>query len=452
MKSFQAQTHYELLEVSVGATAADVRSAFERLMRLYDDDQVALYGLIEPERAAALRARLKEALATLVDDERRDAYDLTIGLPPRERPAPPRVVAAAPTANAPTRAGSNSSTYSWSGSYSYVVSAPAPAPSAPATQVLTVAAPPVPVPVVAQPAPRFIAVPESVSEAPAEGRTEPAPTVLVGQPPVEEQHLPVVAVAPVAAGAVGLAGAPLVVLAPAVAESFDTVVEAPLAVVAAPVVAAPIVLDVGPSLVTPVEVAPPAPVPDEAPAAAPPVPVSPMVPAAVVEPAPAPPPEPAHAPVRPPIVPPPRPEAAAPVASQAVEPPPPVAEAPLPDLTPRLGDDVQLAIVPVRATPTREFRAEPRPKPFEVPAGVEINGDLLRQVRMARGLTMLQLSERTRISARHLENVEGDRYDALPATVYLRGILMNLARELGLDGLRVSKSYLTFVDAHRSKG
>ena len=40
----------------------------------------------------------------------------------------------------------------------------------------------------------------------------------------------------------------------------------------------------------------------------------------------------------------------------------------------------------------------------------------------------------------------------LPANVYLRGILMSVARELGLDGLRVARSYLQFVDAHRLKG
>jgi multidrug efflux pump subunit AcrA (membrane-fusion protein) len=123
-----------------------------------------------------------------------------------------------------------------------------------------------------------------------------------------------------------------------------------------------------------------------------------------------------------------------------------------PDL-PRLSDDaeVSVSIVPVRTT-SREFKVEARPKPFEVPPGVEINGDLLRQVRLARGLSLQQLSERTRISVRHLENIEVDRYDVLPVGVYLRGMLMSVARELGLDGLAVSKSYLTFVEARRSKG
>ncbi len=133
-------------------------------------------------------------------------------------------------------------------------------------------------------------------------------------------------------------------------------------------------------------------------------------------------------------------------------PPAPVVEAAPEPEVPRLSDDVEVAIVPARASPAREFRLEQRAKPYEVPPDVEFNGDLLRQVRMAKGISLVQLADRTRIGVKHLENVENDRYDALPAGVYLRGILMNLARELGLDGLRVSKSYLTFVEAHRSKG
>jgi cytoskeletal protein RodZ len=91
-------------------------------------------------------------------------------------------------------------------------------------------------------------------------------------------------------------------------------------------------------------------------------------------------------------------------------------------------------------------------KPFEVGPAVEFNGDLIRQVRMARGISLVQLAEKTRISVRHLENLEADRYDSLPAAVYLRGILVSVARELSLDGPRVARSYLSFVEARRSKG
>lgn len=94
---------------------------------------------------------------------------------------------------------------------------------------------------------------------------------------------------------------------------------------------------------------------------------------------------------------------------------------------------------------------EPRPKPIELPPNTEFNGELLRRVRESRNLTLSQLAERTRISTKHLENVEADRYAALPATVYLRGILMNIARELTLDPLRVSRSYLALAADPKKK-
>lgn len=99
------------------------------------------------------------------------------------------------------------------------------------------------------------------------------------------------------------------------------------------------------------------------------------------------------------------------------------------------------------AARTRDSRETPRYKPVEISADTEFNGELLRRVRESRGLSLQALAERTRISLRHLENVEADHYKELPATVYLRGMLMSMARELGLDPLRVSKSYLALAAA-----
>jgi hypothetical protein len=95
-------------------------------------------------------------------------------------------------------------------------------------------------------------------------------------------------------------------------------------------------------------------------------------------------------------------------------------------------------------------REQPR-KSVELPPDAEFNGELLRRVRESRGYSLHQVAERTRISLRHLENVEADRYDALPTQVYLRGILMNLARELGLDALRVSRSYLELASKNTKR-
>jgi hypothetical protein len=89
---------------------------------------------------------------------------------------------------------------------------------------------------------------------------------------------------------------------------------------------------------------------------------------------------------------------------------------------------------------------------LDIPPDAEFNGELLRQVRESYGLSLQQVSERTRITRMHLENVEADRYENLPATVYLRGILFNLARELRLDPARVSKSYLLVAQRAQARG
>lgn len=416
MKSFQAQSHYEVLEISVGASLGEVKSAYERLSQLYSDDQVVLYGLIDPTRAAALRTRLKEALEVLSDDDRRDAYDAKLGLPPRDRPRAPKPPKPPATAS-PVVAATG-----W-GSYAFVSSAPAPsAPTAGNSYSWTVtrsadaARAPVPLEVPKPP--------------------PPAPPAAPAAPRVETRQLDL----GVQSGAVANWGVRAVDV-PAVAERAPSMNAAPPIEVepAAPVVATP--------GVTASEVHAAAHATTARPPASAPEPAAPVVePPPEVIPVPAPVAAMDVAPVVEPVTP----------SPAVVEPvPPPRAstpEAPAEPEVPRLADDdVQLAIVPVRST-SREFKLESRPRPYEVPPDVEFNGDLLRQVRMARGLSLAQLAERTRIGLKHLENVEGDRYDALPAGVYLRGILMNLARELGLDGLRVSKSYLTFVEAHRSKG
>ncbi|HYG68061.1 MAG TPA: helix-turn-helix transcriptional regulator, partial [Anaeromyxobacteraceae bacterium] len=84
----------------------------------------------------------------------------------------------------------------------------------------------------------------------------------------------------------------------------------------------------------------------------------------------------------------------------------------------------------------------PREMAVVVPEGAAWTGDVLRQIREARGISLQTLAERTRVTRHHIENIEADRFDRLPAPVYLRGILMSVARELRLDGQKVARSYL----------
>jgi hypothetical protein len=88
-----------------------------------------------------------------------------------------------------------------------------------------------------------------------------------------------------------------------------------------------------------------------------------------------------------------------------------------------------------------------RQKP-ELAADAVFTGEFLRRLREGQGLTLQEMADHTKIGKSHLDNIEADRHAALPAQVYLRGFLMSYARELRLDPLRVSKSYLEQMAAN----
>jgi cytoskeletal protein RodZ len=60
-------------------------------------------------------------------------------------------------------------------------------------------------------------------------------------------------------------------------------------------------------------------------------------------------------------------------------------------------------------------------------------GNLLREAREAKGLTLHDAQEATRINSSFLEALEAGQYDALPTPVHIRGYLRNYARYLKLD-------------------
>lgn len=60
-------------------------------------------------------------------------------------------------------------------------------------------------------------------------------------------------------------------------------------------------------------------------------------------------------------------------------------------------------------------------------------GSLLREAREAKGLTLAEAHEGTRISTQYLEALENGQYDLLPTPVHTKGYLRNYARFLDLD-------------------
>jgi curved DNA-binding protein CbpA len=107
----------------------------------------------------------------------------------------------------------------------------------------------------------------------------------------------------------------------------------------------------------------------------------------------------------------------------------------------RAAPEPQVAAAP-SPPPPAPAPVAPVPRPFVPPEGAAWTGELLRQAREARGLSVAQMADRTKVSRLHIECVEGERFSELPVPVYLRGIVMCLARELRLDGQKVARSYL----------
>jgi flagellar biosynthesis protein FlhG len=77
------------------------------------------------------------------------------------------------------------------------------------------------------------------------------------------------------------------------------------------------------------------------------------------------------------------------------------------------------------------------------------SGAALRRTRLARGLELGQLTEVTKVNPVYLRCIEEERFEALPAAVYVRGFVTAYARCLGLDASRVAGDYLERLRAAR---
>jgi len=82
-------------------------------------------------------------------------------------------------------------------------------------------------------------------------------------------------------------------------------------------------------------------------------------------------------------------------------------------------------------------------------AEAEWDGARLRRARLMRGVEVEDVATATKISPAYLRFLEEDRFDDLPAVVYVRGFVAAYARYLGLDAAQVSRSYGARFEEHR---
>jgi|GEM_PF-2182937 len=80
-----------------------------------------------------------------------------------------------------------------------------------------------------------------------------------------------------------------------------------------------------------------------------------------------------------------------------------------------------------------------------------LRGETLKELRLAHSLTLEVLHERTKITLKNLKCIEEEDANNLPANVYLKGFLQQIARAYSLPEAKLCTEYLALMSAKRGK-
>lgn len=84
---------------------------------------------------------------------------------------------------------------------------------------------------------------------------------------------------------------------------------------------------------------------------------------------------------------------------------------------------------------------------FEAERGKPGVGEQIKAARERAGLSLAQVSAETRISQRHLEMIEADDFESLPARTYAVGFSRSVAQVVGLDPVAIAADVRAHLDA-----
>ena len=81
----------------------------------------------------------------------------------------------------------------------------------------------------------------------------------------------------------------------------------------------------------------------------------------------------------------------------------------------------------------------------------DFDGARLRRARLRHGVDLDEIARVTKVNPTYLRFIEEERFDDLPAAVYVRGFVMGYASCVGLDPSRVSRGYMQRYEGQESE-
>jgi flagellar biosynthesis protein FlhG len=110
-----------------------------------------------------------------------------------------------------------------------------------------------------------------------------------------------------------------------------------------------------------------------------------------------------------------------------------------------------------KAYPQKYSHQTSKVKSVAIPAEVrqsfldrnDFDGVFLKQMREHMNMSVNELSDITRIKPEYLEALESNRYDELPAGVFVRGFVSQISKFYGLDEKKICESYMSRFNLDR---
>jgi DnaJ-class molecular chaperone len=78
MKTFDAMTYYEILNIGTSSSQQEIEDAYEISQLAFAEESLAHYGLVEPREREEARKYVEEAYRTLGSPRRRKRYDVKV--------------------------------------------------------------------------------------------------------------------------------------------------------------------------------------------------------------------------------------------------------------------------------------------------------------------------------------------------------------------------------------